>query len=69
MKFINSLIVTSCIISSLIAENIYLDKYNPDSLRFKTAYATRCIEPPSVDGRLDDESWGKANSKFKINLK
>ena len=69
MKFINSLIVTSCIISSLIAENIYLDKYNPDSLRFKTAYATRCIEPPSVDGRLDDESWGKAipvNEFFQI---
>ena len=60
MKFINSLIVISCIISSLIAENIYLGKYNPDSLRFKTAYATRCVESPSVDGKLDDDSWKQA---------
>ena len=69
MKFINSLIIISCIISSLIAENIYSEKFNPDSLRFKTAYATRCIESPYIDGKLDDDSWKQAmpvNEFFQI---
>ena len=69
MKLINTLIAIIFIISSAIADNAYSKKFNPDSLRYKITYATRCIEPPFVDGRLDDESWGKAipvNEFFQI---
>ena len=30
---------------------------NPDSLRYKVAMASRCKEPPIIDGVLEDLSW------------
>ena len=60
MKLIKILIGIIFIISSVIADNAYLKNFNPDSLRFKTAYATRCSEPPTIDGILNDESWNMA---------
>ena len=69
MKIRQGLITVILFISSIIAQNTYLEKFNPDSLRFKTSYATRCIDPPYIDGRLDDDSWVQAtpvNEFFQI---
>ena len=33
---------------------------NPDSLRYKIAYSSRCENSPIVDGILDDVSWADA---------
>ena len=60
MKLINTLIAIIFIISSAIADNAYSKKFNPDSLRYKITYATRCSEPPTIDGILNDESWKMA---------
>ena len=60
MKIINSLLVIILSVSEIIANNSYLENFNPDSLRYKISYATRCIDPPFIDGRLDDESWNMA---------
>ena len=60
MKIINSLLVIILSVSEIVANNSYLENFNPDSLRYKISYATRCIDPPSIDGRLDDESWNMA---------
>ena len=35
-------------------------KINPDSLRYKIAYTSRCEKAPIVDGILDDASWAEA---------
>ena len=69
MKIRQGLITVILFISSIIAQSTYLEKFNPDSLRFKTSYATRCIDPPYIDGRLDDDSWVQAtpvNEFFQI---
>ena len=69
MKIRQSFITVILFISSIIAQNTYLEKFNPDSLRFKTSYATRCIEAPYIDGKLDDDSWVQAtpvNEFFQI---
>mgnify|MGYP000435134051 FL=1 len=60
MKLINSILVIILSVSGIVANNYYLENFNPDSLRYKISYATRCIESPSIDGRLDDESWNMA---------
>ena len=60
MKLINSLLVIILSVSGIVANNSYLENFNPDSLRYKISYATRCIDSPSIDGRLDDESWNMA---------
>ena len=60
MKLINTLIAIIFILSSAIADNAYSKKLNPDSLRYKITYATRCYEPPTIDGILNDESWNMA---------
>ena len=60
MKIINSLLVIILSVSGIVANNSYLENFNPDSLRYKISYATRCIDSPSIDGRLDDESWNMA---------
>ena len=38
----------------------YLKNFNPDSLRYKIVYASRCSHSPIIDGMLDDESWDLA---------
>ena len=60
MNFKQILITVIVILSSIIAQKSYLDNYNPDSLRYKLSYATRCISPPVIDGKLDDDSWSQA---------
>ena len=40
--------------------NKSLINFNPDSLRYKVAFATRCESPPKIDGILSDQSWGNA---------
>ena len=56
MKIINSLLVIILSVSGIVANNSYLENFNPDSLRYKISYATRCIDKPSIDGRLEDEA-------------
>ena len=60
MNYKQILINVIFILSSIIAQKSYLDNYNPDSLRYKLSYATRCISPPVIDGKLDDDSWSQA---------
>jgi hypothetical protein len=69
MNIRQSFIIIIIFVSRIFAQKIYLEKFNPDSLRFKTSYATRCVEPPNIDGRLDDDSWVQAlpvNDFFQI---
>ena len=60
MKTINSLLIIVLSMSGVLANNSYSQNFNPDSLKYKITYATRCIESPSIDGKLDDEVWNMA---------
>ena len=42
------------------SNDVYLKNFDPDSLKYKIAYASRCSQPPVIDGMLDDESWNSA---------
>ena len=54
------LIVNLIILVFGYGQSNYLTDFNPDSLRFKTATAVRCSEPPAIDGVLDDPVWQSA---------
>ena len=54
------LIVNLIILGVGYGQSNYLTDFNPDSLRFKTATAVRCSEPPVIDGVLDDPVWQSA---------
>jgi len=54
------LIVNLIILGLGYGQSNYLTDFNPDSLRFKTATAVRCSEPPVIDGVLDDPVWQSA---------
>ena len=60
MKIINSLLIIILSISGALANNSYYQNFNPDSLKYKITYATRCLESPSIDGKLDEEIWNIA---------
>ena len=51
------LIVNLFILVLGYGQSNYLTDFNPDSLRFKTATAVRCSEPPVIDGVLDEPFW------------
>ena len=53
MIFLKKIITTFIIISVIFSENVI----NPDSLRYKVAYATRCGVSPIIDGFLNDTAW------------
>tara|TARA_Y100001970_G_C14249233_1_gene870545 strand:+ start:1796 stop:4231 length:2436 start_codon:yes stop_codon:yes gene_type:complete len=50
------------LVFSTVYCNSYLENFSPDSLRFKTATATRAFEEPIIDGKLDDAIWSSASS-------
>jgi len=58
--FIISIIFILFNIATAFGNSNYLKDFNPDSLRFKTATAIRCTEPPLIDGVVDDAVWQSA---------
>ena len=48
--------------SSIISygNNNTQNSFNPDSLRYKIVYTSRCEEAPIIDGILDESSWANA---------
>ena len=65
MNYKQILITVIVFLSSIIAQKSYLDNFNPDSLKYKITYATRCIESPIIDGKLDDEVWAEVRKALK----
>ena len=53
MIYLKKIITTSIFISVIFSKNVI----NPDSLRYKVAYATRCEVSPVIDGVLNDSAW------------
>ena len=61
MKKFSSLLFPFLLLSIGESRDGYLKNFNPDSLRYKIIYASRCSQPPVIDGILNDESWNSAN--------
>ena len=53
MIYFKKIITTFIFISVIFSENVI----NPDLLRYKVAYATRCEMSPVIDGILDETVW------------
>ena len=54
MIYFKKIIIAFVLFSTIYCIN---DDINPDSLRYKVAMASRCENPPTIDGALDDLSW------------
>ena len=53
MIYLKNIITTFIFISVIFSKNVI----NPDSLRYKVAYATRCEVSPVIDGILNETTW------------
>ena len=60
MKKLSILLFLFFFLSIGKSNDAYLKNFNPDSLKYKIVYASRCSQPPVIDGMLDDESWNLA---------
>ena len=56
MIYFKKIITTFIFISVIFSKNVI----NPDSLRYKVAYATRCEVSPVIDGILDETTWNNS---------
>ena len=56
MIYFKKIITTFIFISVIFSKNVI----NPDSLRYKVAYATRCEVSPVIDGILNETTWNNS---------
>ena len=60
MKKLSNLLFLFLFLSIGKSNDVYLKNFDPDSLKYKIVYASRCSQPPVIDGMLDDASWNLA---------